>query len=148
MYRNSNLDPYDTTISLLNIYFLEWSHRDQMLWKQTFRFYYAALVLILLPNIAARLQIELPSIPNFVYRWGGLLISMIFLYFSLGYATRLLLISKSYGRLLDKLPSEYTQKDFDDFKPISIHVAKLLKPRLGYILCITLFLSLFYYRYY
>ena len=134
---------FDTTISLLNVYFMEWSHRDQILWTQTFRFYYAALIVILLPNISVPLQISLPPIPNLIYRLIGLCISIIFLYVSLGYAIRLHIISKSYRCILDKLPPEYKQKTFDDFKSKGINLAKLFKPRLGYIVCITLFLSLF-----
>ena len=133
---------YDSTISLLNVYFMEWSHRDQMLWAQTFRFYYASLIVILLPNISGALQIDLPAIPKLIYRLIGLLISLVFLYVSLGYAIRFHIISKSYREILYKLPNEYKQKSFDDFGPKEIKVAKLFKPRLGYIVCITLFLSL------
>ena len=141
--KESNQLSYDATISLLNVYFMEWRHRDQILWVQTFRFYYATLIIILLPNIAARLQIDLPVIPNLVYRLVGLLVSIVFLYISIGYAIRLHIISKSYRNILDKLPQGYEQKSFDDFGPRAIHIVKLFKPRLGYILCITLFLSLF-----
>lgn len=134
---------YDSTISLLNVYFSEWSHRDQILWTQTFRFYYAALIVILLPNISKPLKIDLPPIPKLLYRSIGLLISIIFLYVSLGYAVRLHIISKSYRLILDKLPEEYKQKNFDNFDTKGIKIAKLFKPRLAYLVCITLFLSLF-----
>lgn len=134
---------YDTTISLLNVYFLEWSHRDQVLWAQTFRFYYAALIIILLPNLADPLLMNLPEMSNQPYRIIGLLISVVFLYVSLGYAVRLHTISISYRQILNSLPQEYKQKTLDDIEFKGINMEKLFKPRLGYIVCITLFLSLF-----
>lgn len=134
---------YDTTISLLNVYFMEWSHRDQLLWSQTFKFYYATLIVILLPNVSGLFQMDLPPMSKLIYRLIGLLLSIVFLYVSLGYATRLHLISESYRLILKKLPIEFQQKNFNDLTYKSINIGKIFKPRLGYIISIALFLSLF-----
>lgn len=44
-------EEYATTISLLNIYLEEWRLRDQLIWSQMYRFFYAILIIILLPNL-------------------------------------------------------------------------------------------------
>lgn len=134
---------YDTTISLLNVYFAEWSHRDQLLWSQTFKFYYATLIVILLPNVSGLFQMDLPPISKLIYRLIGLLLSLVFLYISLGYAIRLHIISESYRLILDKLPMEFQQKNFDNLSIKPLNISKIFKPRLGYLICIALFLSLF-----
>lgn len=84
---------YDTTISLLNVYFSEWSHRDQILWSQIFKFYYAILIIILLPNISPHFDLTLPPMPDLAFRLLGLLLSIVFLYIALGYVVRLQAIS-------------------------------------------------------
>ena len=44
--QNTNIlsSDYDSAISLLNLYFAEWSHRDQMMYSQMFRFFYSILI--------------------------------------------------------------------------------------------------------
>lgn len=133
---------YDTTISLLNVYFLEWSHRDQILWSQIFKFYFATLIVILLPNIYNYFQMELPSLPDWGFRIIGIFLSFVFLYISLGYAVRLHNISESYRLILNKLPDEYKQIHIDSMNYKGIPIGKIFKPRLGYMICIILFFSL------
>lgn len=134
---------YATTISLLNVYFSEWSHRDQLLWSQAFKFYFATLIVILLPNISNLFQMDLPPISHLAFRIIGMLLSFVFLYISLGYAVRLHAISESYQRILKKLPEGYNQILPDDIKIKNIPIGFYFKFRLGYIICITLFISLF-----
>ena len=134
---------YDTTISLLNVYFSEWSHRDQILWSQIFKFYFATLIVILLPNIYNYFQMELPPLPDFAFRIIGILLSFVFLYVSLGYAIRLHNISESYRLILNKLPDEYKQIPLDTMNYKGIPIGKIFKKRLAYTICIILFLSLF-----
>lgn len=129
---------YDTTISLLNVYFSEWSHRDQFLWSKTFKLYYAILIIILLPNITNFLNIKLPPIPTITFRIIGLLFSFIFFYITFGYAIRFQAIADTYLSLINKLPIEYRRKNIEEYK-----MGKLFSLKLNYLLCFLLFLSLF-----
>ena len=128
---------YETTIALLNIYFSEWSHRDQLLWSQTLKFFYAILILILLPDIADFLKITLPPIPSIIFRICGLTLSIIFLYVSLGYTKRLEAIGNTYQNLVNMLPKEYRRQPLD-----KLHYGFLFKPRMSYFICFTLFFIL------
>lgn len=141
--RNVLSSDYDSTISLLNIYFSEWSHRDQILWSQIFKFYYAILIIILLPNLAIYLQLNLPSLPIFIFRLIGLILSFIFLYVAIGYAIRLHAIANTYQNLINSLPKEYHRMSIKDIKYKEIPIGKFFMPRLGYVICIALFISLF-----
>ena len=129
---------YDTTISLLNLYFSEFSFRDKLLWSQVFKFYYAILIIILLPNLSDFFQVNLPTLPIIIFRIIGLLLSFLFLYISFGYVIRLHAISSTYQALLNELPEKYRRKSIKDIK-----MGKLFMPRLSYVFCFTLFLSLF-----
>lgn len=133
---------YDATISLLNIYFAEWHYRSQVLWSQTFKFYYAILIIILLPNLATYIQVDLPRIPILAFRVVGLLLSFVYLYISLGYAIRLQAAGITYQSIIDKLPPEYERKRIKDIKYKNVHIGKMFTPNFGYIICFALFLSL------
>lgn len=135
---------YDTTISLLNVYITEWSQRDQIIWSQIFKFFYAILIIILLPNLALYLQIELPSLPIFSFRIIGLFLSLAFLYISIGYAMRLQAISDTYQNIIKKLPIEYQRKSVQNIKYRNKHIGKFFMPRLVYIICFALFFILLF----
>ena len=135
--KNQLSSDYNNTISILNIYFAEWSHRDQ-LWTHLFKFYYAILIVILLPNLTNFFQIKLPPLPDIIFRITGLLLSLIFLYISLGYAIRLQAIGDTYQAIIDKLPKEYQRKKVEE-----IFMGKFFKIKITYLECFTLFLSLF-----
>lgn len=134
---------YDSTISLLNLYFSEWSHRDQILWAQIYKFYYAILIFILLPNLADHFQLNLPTIPVFIFRIIGLILSLIFLYISLGYAIRLQAIGDTYQNIINKLPKDYQRESIKNIKYKNIQIGKFFMFKLGYMICVTLFITLF-----
>lgn len=134
---------YDTTISLLNVYFSEWHHRSQTLWSQIFKFYYAILIIILLPNLTNYFRLQLPVLPAIIFRILGLLFSFVFLYISLGYAIRLQAIGITYQNIINKLPKEYQRKKITDIKLGNICIGKLYNTNMSYIICTSLFISLF-----
>lgn len=143
-HSNKLLSPdYDNTITLLNIYLSEWQHRDQIISSEVFKIYYAILIVILLPNLAPYLQIELPEIPFYIFRVIGLLLSFVFLYVSLGYYIRLHSLSNTCKKIIDKLPIEYQKESLTSIKIKNIPIGKIFMPRLSYILCFALFISLF-----
>lgn len=134
---------YDTTISLLNVYLAEWIQRDQIIWSQIFKFFYAILIIILLPNLALHFNLVLPNLPIFIFRVIGLFLSLIFLYISLGYAIRLQAISDTYRDIIKTFPAEYQRKSIIDIKFKNKSIGKFFMPRIGYIICLALFLILF-----
>lgn len=129
---------YNTTISLLNVYFSEWSHRDQMMYAQMFKFFYAILVIILVPNLINYFQIDLHSLPNFTFRLIGLLLSFMFLYFNLGNALRFKAIGDTYQAIINELPEKYRRISIKQYK-----YSKLFTANLYFIVSNILFLSLF-----
>lgn len=130
---------YENVISLLNIYLTEWIHRDQILWAQVFKLFYAILIVILLPNVASYLNITLPAIPAIFFRVFGLISSIIFFYISVGYLKRLEAIGNTYQKLINKLPEEYQRQ-----RIYELRLGWLFIPRTSYLVCGLLFLSLFF----
>lgn len=143
---NNNIlsSEYDSTISLLGVYFSEWHHRSQTLWSQTFKFYYAVLIIILLPNLVDYFQLHIPNLPIVIFRIIGLFFSFIFLYISIGYVIRLQSIGITYQNIINKLPEEYRREKIKNITIKNIHVGKIFSLNLSYIICFTLFLSLFF----
>ena len=64
-------------LDLMDIYLSEWKHRDEMLWKQVFKYFYATLVVLFLPNIASFLGINLPEFPAVLFPLAALVLSVI-----------------------------------------------------------------------
>ncbi len=93
-------------ISLMDIYLREWEHRDTLLWSQVFKLFYANLIIIVLPNIAGFLDIELPMINTKAFPILGIVVSIIFLYVALGYAVRLRACSLTYELIMHMLNSK------------------------------------------
>lgn len=144
MSQNTQLSSdYDTTISLLNVYLAEWIQRDQIIWSQIFKFFYAILIIILLPNLALHFDLVLPNLPILIFRIIGLFLSFLFLYISLGYAVRLHAISDTYRDIIKTLPTEYQRKSIECIKFKNKSIGKIFMPRIGYIICLALFLVLF-----
>lgn len=142
--QNTILSPdYDTTISLLNVYLAEWIHRDQIIWSQIFKFFYAILIIILLPNLALHFELVLPNLPIWIFRIIGLFLSFLFLYISLGYAIRLHAIGDTYRDIMKTLPVEYQRKSIEYIKFKNKSIGKIFMPRIGYTICLALFFVLF-----
>lgn len=134
---------YDTTISLLNLYLNEWIRRDQILWSQIFKFFYAILIIILLPNLALHFDLVLPNnFPILIFRLIGFFLSFLFLYIALGYTIRLQAIGDTYSEIIKTLPLEYQRISIKDIKFKNKSIGKFFKPRLGYVLSFVLFFIL------
>lgn len=103
----------DQIIALMNVYLNEWIHRDELFWKQCFKFFYANLIVIVLPNIAQFLQIDLPNISTKFFPIVGIIIAFVFLYVEIGYLVRVKAISDTYVELMSFLGKE-------EYKRISI----------------------------
>lgn len=123
---------------LMQIYLSEWMHRDELLWKQVFKYFYATIFVLFLPNIAAFVQIELPNIAPSIFPMAALVLSVVFLYASLGYAIRLAAIGDTYQKLIDLLPERLRRISI---KSGEIKGSQFFKPRMSMVLCVLMFLS-------
>lgn len=107
-------------LHLMDIYLCEWKHRDSMLWKQTFTFFVAALVVMILP-FSSLWGIKISdSIPKWVFPTIGMFLSVVFFVIGKGYSLRLTAIGESYNNLLKKLPEDYQRISIKGTKTNSI----------------------------
>ena len=136
---NKKLYEIQTTeelLSLMNIYYTEWSHRDSLMWKQVCTFFFAAFVVILLP-FGEFMDTSLTEvIPDFVFPITGIVLSLIFLYITIQYAHRLSKSSDTCRELIEHLPEEFRRKKIYNKDRIN-NLRKL-----AYIVPIIMFLTL------
>ncbi len=128
----------DRIIELQKMFLSEWEHRDSLLWKQVFKFFYVVIIVLFLPNVASYLHISVPDFPLMAFPIISFFLSIGFIYVSFGYAKRLEAVSKSYIRLLDMLPEGYGRLSLDDKE---IKFGRLFKPRIASYICGLMFLS-------
>ena len=128
---------YDTTIALMDIYLAEWIERDARFWEQVFKYFYVALIVMLLPNVSGMFSLNLPPLPEILFRLFGIILSIFFLYVSIGYGKRLEAIGITYSDIIDKLPEGYRRKKISDLK-----CGRFFKCRLSYVITISMFSAL------
>ena len=103
----------DQLINLMNVYLSEWEHRDSMLWKQVFTYFFATLIVMILP-FANIWDFSLgDKIEPWIFPVIGLLMTLVFSVIGKGYAIRLQAIGHTYGELIDKLPKEFKRQKIE-----------------------------------
>lgn len=107
---------YDQIISLLSIYESEWEHRNNILWSQTFKFFYLSLFIMILPNITSYLSVTLPNIPSKLFPILGFIASTFSFIASRSYSKRLEAISETYKKVNHFLPESYRRFGLMDIK--------------------------------
>ena len=122
---------------LMEIYLSEWKHRDTFLWTQTVHFFYATLIVIIIPNAAQRFGVVFPSFSPVVFSIVGAVMAVAFLFITLVLARRLVAIGESYQALIDMLPQEYRRKHDAEYQLYDIH-----KTHLSLVINLVLFLGL------
>lgn len=128
---------YDTKdlLNLMEIYLSEWCHRDEFLWLQVFRYFYVTILVIFLPYIADYLKIDLPPFIDITFfPVAGIILSLVFLYLSLGYTKRLEAVSKTYQTVINCLPVFLQRKKVSELKH-----GKIFNHRLAGCLCFVIF---------
>ena len=128
---------HETVIALMEIYLSEWMHRDGVLWQQVFKFFYATLIVMLLPNITGYFSIELPIVPNYAFRIAGIVSAIFFLYVSLGYSKRLEASGNTYQRMINMLPEKFRRVPLKE-----IPYGKYFAPRMSTTICVLMFVIL------
>lgn len=129
----------DEIFKAMNIYLTEWIHRDKHMWSQTYKFFFASLVVMLLPNLTNKLGFVIPEIlhKHNIFPILGLCLSVVFFYVSIGHAKRLRAIGKTYDKLIHKLPKDLQRISIWELKEF-----KLVNYTMGYVVPIAMFLSL------
>ena len=126
-------------ISLMDIYLNEWMHRDELLWTQAFKYFYATLVVLFLPNIASFLRIDLPNIPVVLFPIIALVLSAVFLYVTIGYCKRLEASGMTYQKIINYLPGELQRVPLECPQ---IKYGKFFRRRMSAVLCSLMFFGL------
>lgn len=97
-------------LTLMNMYYLEWAHRDSLMWKQVGTLFFAVFIIILLPFIKIWDISLAEKIPHFIFPLTGILLAFVFLYITVQYATRLSKIGETYRELIEYLPKKFQRK--------------------------------------
>lgn len=126
-------------LSLLDIYLSEWSHRSEVMWRQVFYYFYATMIVLFLPNLAAFIGIVLPHFPELLFPLLGLVLSFAFLYISLGLALRIDASVRSYNKLIKLLPVELQKITVESSE---IKYGKFFSRRMSISICFILFFCL------
>lgn len=129
----------DQVIALMDIYLSEWCYRDEVLWSQVYKHFYAVLVVIILPNIASVLNVDIPPLPTFVFRVAGLFMALVFLYVSIGYLKRLDASGKTYQKIINALPLEYQRVSISQKQT---KMGKLFNSKISTAICSCMFIAL------
>ncbi len=127
-------------LKLMNIYLSEWCHRDELLWKQVYTYFYATLIVLFLPNLTIFVDLHLASFPSIVFPIIALIMSAVFFYVSMGYTKRLAAIGDTYQKIIDFLPPDLRRIRISE---MSKRCNKLFTQRMSVILCVLMFGSLF-----
>ena len=127
-------------ISLMSVYLSEWVSRCELLWSHIFKFFYATLIVLFLPNIAGFIQIDLSAIPSVTFPVIAVVMSLVFLYVALGDGKRLEAISKTYQNMINLLPSEELKR-LTLINP-KIKAGKLFNAPLNYVTTFLMFSAL------
>ena len=96
----------------MEVYLQEYIHRDTHMWSQNFKFFYASLIVTLLPYLGDRLGITLPVELNrisVVFPIIGIFLAILFMYTSYGLTNRFRAVSDTYMRLAQHELPKYLQ---------------------------------------
>ena len=108
---NQNANDLGQVLAVMDVYLRELIHRDEIAWKQIFRFYTAALVIIVFPYThLLKKDLELP---DEIYVVAGILMLIMFFYVSYSYGVRLKAAADTYKNVSRLLPEEYRRLEIE-----------------------------------
>jgi len=88
----------DKVLQLYSIYEAEWEHRDDIMWKVSFKLFNLSLIVSVIPYIQEYFKAYIPMNP-IIFPIVGFFIGIYFLLVTLSYAARLNAISNSLYKL-------------------------------------------------
>ena len=129
-------------LTLMDIYLTEWRHRDSLLWKQVFVYFYAILIVVMFPFVDI-LGVSFEEIlPRWIFSAIGIVLSVMFLIVSKGYADRLKSIGDTYNRLIKMLPVQYRRNVIKSSMRLSYFITYIMFGLLIIISVITLYINI------
>ena len=129
----------DEIFQAMNIYLTEWIHRDKHMWFQTYNFFFAALVVMFLPNLTEKLGFTIPTAlaRHYVFPILGIILSFVFFYVSIGQAKRLQASGITYRKLIKQLPEELQRHSITQMREF-----KMVNHTMAYIIPVAMFIFL------
>lgn len=112
-------------LTLMNIYLEEWKHRDSMLWKQVFTYFFAILIVMIIPFANINGFSLGDKLPQCAFPIVGLVLDLIYAIICYNYAARLSSVGKAYTNIIDMLPRKYQRTKIKD-KPFIFGMAYFL----------------------
>ena len=91
-------------LSLMDIYLSEWRQREDDFFKLVFKYFYVDILILFLPNISVYVGINLSKIPAVIFPCVSLVLSLFFMYASIGDHKRIEASAKTYQNLINLLP--------------------------------------------
>lgn len=133
----------DQIISLMSVYLNEYEHRNDLLWRQVFQFYYATLIIIIFPNFTDFSKLGIPNISSQIFYLIGSIMSILFFYVAIGTALRTRASYIAYEKVANLLEDEkhtYSRVSLKDKNVIKY--GKIFNPPLSFLIISVMFVSL------
>ena len=108
-----DIDTTENLLTLMSIYIEEWKHRDSMLWKQVFTYFFAILVVMIIPFANINGFSLGDTVPKYIFPIIGILLNFIYALVCYNYAARLSAVGDIYSHIISVLPPEYQRKRID-----------------------------------
>lgn len=106
--RNRDID----LAAIMELYLTEWIHRDEIMWKQTFRFYIATLFIMVFPHTTVLQPAFSEEVSPFLCLIIGLIMTGVFLYISLAYGYRLKAIGNTYRHIVSEIQDAVCKREY------------------------------------
>ena len=107
-------------LELMDIYLSEWKHRDILLWRQIFTFFFVIMLVYFFPYFANWGENLIDILPGWICLIIGIVLSILFLFVGIGYSTRLKASGNSYQKIIDKLPTQFQRVKIDELNNFKI----------------------------
>lgn len=104
--KDNKLLTKEELISLISIYLSEWEHRDDVLWRQVFKFYYITLIVTVFPHITEYFDADFEMNNPTIFYYIGLIMSIMFYYVAVATAMRSKASYKAYEKVANLLDDE------------------------------------------
>lgn len=101
-------------LKLMDIYLSEWKHRDILLWRQIFTYFFVIMLIYFFPYSAIWGENLIDIFPRWIFPIIGIVLSIVFLIVGIGYSTRLKASGNSYQKIIDKLPTQFQRVKIDE----------------------------------
>lgn len=103
-------------IRVLEIYLSDWQHRNQMFWQQNYRFFFAGLVVSLLPYVTFVQNSLVDEFDRYIFHIVGIAIASIHFIIVNADTARLHALSDKYTKMMNLLPDTYQRQEIKDSK--------------------------------